>query len=150
MSAIGQSRHFAATQHFGCFRREADIDGQASVANDPEADVVGRSRRGGTKAASARSLPLPAMAQPLESSARRPEREGDVSRSRLALITMMILSMGFALYPQDSADAARYCAQVRGTTVGGQPDCSFSTMDACRARVKHRGGGHCYRLTHPS
>lgn len=108
------------------------------------------SRRRGTKPASARSLPLPAMAQPLQSSARRPDREGDMSRSKLALITMMILSMGFVLYPQDSAHAARYCAQVRGTTVGGQPDCSFSTMDACRARVKHRGGGHCYRLTHPS
>jgi hypothetical protein len=28
----------------------------------------------------------------------------------------------------------------------GHPDCSFSTLDACRARVRHRGGGHCYRL----
>ena len=68
-----------------------------------------------------------------------------MSRSMLALIAMMILSMGFALYPQDSADAAKFCAQLRGSTTAGEPDCSFSTMDACRARVRHRGGGHCFR-----
>jgi hypothetical protein len=68
-----------------------------------------------------------------------------MSRSMLALIAMMILSMGFVLYPQDSADAAKFCAQLRGSTAAGEPDCSFSTMDACRARVRHRGGGHCFR-----
>jgi hypothetical protein len=66
-------------------------------------------------------------------------------RSMLALIAMMILSMGFVLYPRDSADAAKFCAQLRGSTTAGEPDCSFSTMDACRARVRHRGGGHCFR-----
>ena len=74
-----------------------------------------------------------------------------MSRSKLAFVaTMILLSIGFVFYPQDSADAAKFCAQLRGSTVGGQPDCSFSTMDACRARVRHRGGGHCYRLTHPT
>jgi hypothetical protein len=72
-----------------------------------------------------------------------------MSRSRLALLTMMmLLSLGFVLYPQDSADAAKFCAQLRGATVAGQPDCSFSTLAACRARVRHRGGGHCYKMTH--
>jgi len=70
-------------------------------------------------------------------------------RSKLALIAAtMLLSMGFALYPQAPANAAKFCAQLRGAKASGQPDCSFSTLDACRARVKHRGGGHCYKLTH--
>jgi hypothetical protein len=59
--------------------------------------------------------------------------------------TMMLLSMGFVLYAQD-ANAAKFCAQLRGTTATGHPDCSFSTLDACRARVRARGGGHCYRM----
>jgi hypothetical protein len=40
MTAYGPSRHFAAKQRFGRFRREADINWQTkpagSVANDPE------------------------------------------------------------------------------------------------------------------
>src|SRR5215468_10388236 len=63
-----------------------------------------------------------------------------MSRSRLALIAMMLLSMGFVLYPQDSANAAKFCMQLRGSTAAGHVDCSFSTLDACRARVRHRGG----------
>ena len=42
---------------------------------------------------------------------------------------MMLLSMGFVLYPQGSANAAKYCAQLRGATAEGHPDCSFSTLD---------------------
>jgi hypothetical protein len=72
----------------------------------------------------------------------------DMWRSRLAFLVMMLLAMGFALCPQDSANAAKFCAQLRGATAAGQPDCSFSTLEACRARVRHRGGGHCYKLTH--
>jgi hypothetical protein len=71
----------------------------------------------------------------------------DMSSSRLALTaTMMLLSMGFFLYPQGPANAAKFCAQLRGATATGHPDCSFSTLEACRARVRHRGGGHCYKL----
>ena len=43
-------------------------------------------------------------------------------------------------------NAAKFCAQLRGATATGAPDCSFSTLEACRARVRHRGGGHCYKL----
>jgi hypothetical protein len=69
-------------------------------------------------------------------------------RSMLAPIAVTILlAAGFVFYPHDSADAARYCAKLRGTSEMGQPDCSFSTLDACRARVRHKGGGHCYRAT---
>jgi hypothetical protein len=68
-------------------------------------------------------------------------------RSRLAAIAaIMLLSMGFLLCPQGSANAAQFCAQLRGATATGHPDCSFSTLEACRARVRHRGGGHCYKL----
>ena len=56
-------------------------------------------------------------------------------RSKVALIAMMmLLSMGFVLCPQDSANAAMFCAQLRGATAAGQPDCSFATLGACRAR----------------
>jgi len=73
--------------------------------------------------------------------------EVDMSRSRLVLAaTMALLSIGLVFYPQDHADAAKFCAQLRGATVQGHPDCSFSTLEACRARVRHRGGGHCYKL----
>ncbi len=72
-----------------------------------------------------------------------------MSRSKQVLVAvMMLLTTGLVLWPQDPAHAAKYCAQLRGATAQGQPDCSFSSMDACRARVRHRGGGHCYRLTH--
>lgn len=73
-----------------------------------------------------------------------------MSRSRFALIAIVLLSTGFVLYPKDSAKAAegKFCAQLRGSTAAGQPDCSFSTLEACRARVRHRGGGHCFKLTH--
>jgi len=70
-----------------------------------------------------------------------------MSRSKLALfVAMLLAAISFICYPQDSANAAKFCAQLRGGTAVGHPDCSFSTLDACRARVKHRGGGHCYRL----
>jgi hypothetical protein len=70
-----------------------------------------------------------------------------VSRSVL-IASMALLSLVFVVCPQTPANAAKFCAQLRGATASGQPDCSFSTLDACRARVRHRGGGHCYKLTH--
>ncbi len=72
-----------------------------------------------------------------------------MSSSRLAITAaMMLLSAGFVLYPEGPANAAKFCAQLRGSTAQGHPDCSFSTLEACRARVRHRGGGHCYKLHH--
>jgi len=41
---------------------------------------------------------------------------------------MMLLSMGFVLYPQGSANAAKYCAQLRGATAEGHH--SFSEKAA--------------------
>jgi len=78
-----------------------------------------------------------------------PHREVYMLRSKLALIaTMALLSTGFVLLSPVPADAAKFCAQLRGAKASGEPDCSFSTLDACRERVKHRGGGHCYKMTH--
>jgi hypothetical protein len=69
-------------------------------------------------------------------------------RSKLALTaTVALLATGFVMAVPTPADAAKFCAQLRGAKAAGQPDCSFSTLDACRERVKHRGGGHCYKLT---
>jgi hypothetical protein len=45
-------------------------------------------------------------------------------------VVMMLLSVGFVLFPEGSANAAKFCAQVRGTTAAGQPNCSFSTLYA--------------------
>jgi hypothetical protein len=64
------------------------------------------------------------------------------------IATMMLLSIGFVLDPQSSANAAKYCAELRGATATGHPDCSFSTHKACRAHVRAGGGGHCYKLRH--
>jgi hypothetical protein len=64
------------------------------------------------------------------------------------IATMMLLSIGFVLYPQGSANAAMYCAEPRGATATGHPDCSFSTHKACRANVRASGGGHCYKMRH--
>jgi hypothetical protein len=70
-----------------------------------------------------------------------------MSSSKLVLVaTMMLLSTGFVLVAHTAAHAARYCAQLRGATAAGHANCSFSTLDACRARVRHQGGGHCYKL----
>jgi hypothetical protein len=73
----------------------------------------------------------------------------DMLRSKPALIaTITLLSTLFVLCPESPANAAKFCAQLRGAKAAGQPDCSFSTLDTCRERVKHRGGGHCYKLHH--
>jgi len=74
-----------------------------------------------------------------------------MSRSKLtvrAIATMMFLSIGFAFYFNGSANAAMYCAEPRGATAPGHPDCSFTSHRACRAHVRAAGGGHCYKLRH--
>jgi hypothetical protein len=62
------------------------------------------------------------------------------------IATIMLLSIGFVLYLQGSAHAANYCAELRGATATGHPDCSFPTHKACRAHVRAGGGGLCYKL----
>jgi len=61
---------------------------------------------------------------------------------------MMLLSIGFVLYPQGSGNAAKFCAELRGSTPTGHPDCSFASLRECRAHIRAGGGGHCYKLRH--
>jgi hypothetical protein len=58
----------------------------------------------------------------------------------------MLLSTGLVLYSESAAHAAKFCAQLRGATASGHPDCSFSSLRTCRAHVRTGGGGHCYKL----
>jgi hypothetical protein len=70
-----------------------------------------------------------------------------MSTSKIALsVSMMLLSMSLVLYPQGSASAAKFCAQLRGTAATARRNCSFSTLHACHAHVMRRGGGHCYKM----
>ena len=58
--------------------------------------------------------------------------------SRLALVAAtMLLSTGFVVVPHAPANAAKFCAQLRGSTAKGHRDCSFSTLEA-----------YCYKLHH--
>jgi len=72
-------------------------------------------------------------------------------RSKLTvwlIAAMMLLSTGFVLYSESAAHAAKFCAEARGATASGHPDCSFSSLKACRSHVRMQGGGHCYKLRH--
>jgi hypothetical protein len=64
------------------------------------------------------------------------------------IATVILLSISFVLYPQGFANAAKFCAELRGATPTGHPDCSFASLHECRAHVKAGGGGHCYKLRH--
>jgi hypothetical protein len=57
--------------------------------------------------------------------------------------TTMLLSLGFVLYPQGPANAAKFCAELRGAP--GRLNCSFTSHHACRAHVRAEGGGRCHR-----
>jgi hypothetical protein len=48
------------------------------------------------------------------------------------------------LYGQGPVNAATFCAQHVGATP--ERDCSFSTLKECRASIRAKGGGHCYRM----
>jgi hypothetical protein len=65
---------------------------------------------------------------------------------RIFVASISLLAIGFVLYPQGSANAAKFCAELRGATATGHPDCSYSTMKACRANIRKGGGGHCYKM----
>ena len=59
------------------------------------------------------------------------------------------MALGIILSAAGSADAATYCASFVGghEKAGARSQCHFATLDACRAHVRHRGGGHCYKKT---
>lgn len=64
------------------------------------------------------------------------------------LAIVAIASIG-AVFTAASAEATVYCARFVGgeerMTSGVHAHCDFSSLDACRAAIRERGGGHCYR-----
>jgi hypothetical protein len=63
----------------------------------------------------------------------------------LRFITLaIILGMSAVLYSEAPVNAATFCAQHVGATP--ERDCSFSTLKECRASIRAKGGGHCYRM----
>lgn len=67
------------------------------------------------------------------------------------LIIAAILGIG-ATFTVTSAGAAVYCARFVGgherATSHVHAHCDFASLHACRAAVRERGGGHCYRAGH--
>jgi hypothetical protein len=65
----------------------------------------------------------------------------------LAIVTA--LGIGLAISTTDFANAATYCAKYVGgkerVTSGARSQCNFSSLQACRASVRNRGGGSCYK-----
>jgi hypothetical protein len=59
------------------------------------------------------------------------------------------LGIGLVVGTVDFANAATYCAKYVGGTErvksGARSQCNFSTLQACRASVRARGGGSCYK-----
>jgi hypothetical protein len=75
-----------------------------------------------------------------------------MSGSKATITRVMFLSIGVVLYPQGvrsqapystPATADRYCAKPAKETE--PPDCSFSNIKDCRASLKAKGGGRCYK-----
>lgn len=64
-----------------------------------------------------------------------------------AALVMGILSIALLGTPAYAiaATAPAYCAQPRGAAAE-KPECTFKTMGECRASLKAKGGGHCYKL----
>ena len=63
-------------------------------------------------------------------------------------ITMAAAALAVTLGGIASADAATYCASYVGgpEKAGARSQCVFASLNACRASVRHRGGGHCYMM----
>ena len=65
----------------------------------------------------------------------------------------MLRSMGMAMvlsimtFGMGSAEAARYCASYIGgpEKAEARSNCTFASLKACRASVRERGGGKCYK-----
>jgi len=57
-------------------------------------------------------------------------------------------ALGVILGGMASAAAATYCASYTGgpEKAGARSQCVFASLHACRASVRHRGGGHCYMM----
>jgi hypothetical protein len=67
-------------------------------------------------------------------------------------ITMATV-LGLIFCTMGAANAATYCAKYVGgqerVGSGARSQCEFSTLTECRASVRDRGGGTCYKMAHP-
>ena len=69
---------------------------------------------------------------------------------------LLVMASGLALCAlfglSGTARAATYCAKYVGgherVHSGARSQCNFSSLDKCRASVRARGGGTCYRKGH--
>jgi hypothetical protein len=59
----------------------------------------------------------------------------------IGIVCIALATPAFAIAPM----TPKYCAQLRGGG-GAKPDCTFKTLQECRASLKGKGGGHCYRM----
>ena len=64
----------------------------------------------------------------------------------VAAVALVLIS--FVLYAQQPANAAKFCAEMRGSTATGHANCSFASLAECRKHVRAGGGGHCFKLRH--
>jgi len=62
----------------------------------------------------------------------------------ILIAALTLLSIDVVLYPQAAANPeTRYCAKPTKET---EPtDCSISNIKDCRASLKEKGGGRCYK-----
>ncbi len=56
-------------------------------------------------------------------------------------------ALGIIVCSTGAVNAATYCASFVGgpEKAGARSHCHFANLQACRAMVRNRGGGHCYR-----
>ncbi len=59
----------------------------------------------------------------------------------------MAMALGVTMFGVSSAEAAKYCASYKGgpEKAEARSSCEFDTLKACRASVRARGGGKCYK-----
>jgi hypothetical protein len=66
-----------------------------------------------------------------------------------SLMIGIVIGFGAIVAVTDAEAASAYCARYVGgkerTTTGAHAHCDFATLEACRASVRERGGGHCYK-----
>jgi len=65
--------------------------------------------------------------------------------------TTVAAVLGLVLCTAGTADAAKYCAKYVGgpeRVTGPRSQCEFASLKECRASVRERGGGSCYKMAH--
>ena len=66
---------------------------------------------------------------------------------------IVAIVLGLALCAAGTANAAnKYCAKYVGgherVHSGARSQCEFASLQDCRASVRERGGGSCYKMAH--